>query len=111
VYDEHGGFYDHYLPPTAVEDPPTIATYGVRVPAFLVSPYVPAGSVSTQTYDHTSLLATILRRFCRQSDGQVADMGPRVKAAADVGSALTATPASFGAPDPPSRHCRADPTE
>jgi phospholipase C len=101
VYDEHGGFYDHERPPTAVEDPPTTATYGVRVPAFLVTPYVPAASVSAQPYDHTSLLATILRRFCRQADGQVPDMGPRVKVAADVGSALTATPASFGAPTPP----------
>ena len=32
TYDEHGGFYDHVLPPAAQDDSPAFRTYGVRVP-------------------------------------------------------------------------------
>lgn len=60
VYDEHGGFYDHVLPPPAV--PPdgnreeySFDQFGVRVPALLVSPWVDRVVVSTP-FDHTSLL-------------------------------------------------------
>ena len=47
VYDEHGGFYDHVPPPAAVKvsDDLPIGTYGVRVPAFVISPWVGAGTV------------------------------------------------------------------
>ena len=99
VYDEHGGFYDHVTPEPAVDDATT--TYGPRVPALLVTPYVSPQSVSKVTYDHTSLLATILRRFCRQPDGQLPDMGTRVELANDVGAALTATPTTFDPSAPP----------
>ena len=99
VYDEHGGFYDHVPPEQAVDNATT--TYGPRVPALLVTPYVSPGSVSKVTYDHTSLLATILQRFCRQPDGQLPDMGARVERANDVGSALTASPTTFDPPAPP----------
>ena len=47
TYDEHGGFYDHVPPPQAVkvsEESP-INTYGVRVPAFIISPWVRQGGV------------------------------------------------------------------
>ena len=45
VYDEHGGFYDHVPPATAARvsaDLP-ISTLGVRVPSFVVSPWVGPG--------------------------------------------------------------------
>jgi hypothetical protein len=48
TYDEHGGFYDHVPPPAAPwvsPEPEPIRTYGVRVPAFVISPWVKAGSV------------------------------------------------------------------
>jgi len=46
VYDEHGGFYDHVPPPAATRvSLESLGTYGVRVPAFLISPWVNAGSV------------------------------------------------------------------
>jgi phospholipase C len=60
VYDEHGGFYDHVVPPAAT--PPdehreewTFDRLGVRVPAILVSPFVAKG-VEKTVFDHTSLL-------------------------------------------------------
>ena len=65
VYDEHGGFFDHVPPPTSVDDDPeTFGRYGVRVPAIIVSPWVAPGSVAHDLFDHTSLIKTILLRFC-----------------------------------------------
>src|SRR5262249_17930314 len=55
TYDEHGGFYDHVRPPgtpplpqpsDAPDDDDGFHRYGVRVPTFVVSPWVPRGSVS-----------------------------------------------------------------
>jgi phospholipase C len=71
VWDEHGGFYDHAVPPSTV--PPgdvdqqsgtnwsgfTFAQLGPRVPAVIVSPLIPANLVDGRTYDHSSVLATI----------------------------------------------------
>ncbi len=64
VYDEHGGFYDHVAPPEAPDDDPkTFGRYGIRVPALVVSPWVPARSASRMLFDHTSIISTILTRF------------------------------------------------
>jgi len=55
TFDEHGGYYDHVVPPAAIPPdsiPPAtgsgpaytgFAQYGFRVPCALVSPYAPAG--------------------------------------------------------------------
>ncbi|HEY5184607.1 MAG TPA: alkaline phosphatase family protein [Actinomycetes bacterium] len=65
VYDEHGGFYDHVPPPSAVDDDPAMfGSYGVRVPAMVVSPWVEPASVTGTLLDHTSIIKTILLRFC-----------------------------------------------
>ena len=51
TYDEHGGLYDHVAPPAATspdscdQDGFTFNRYGVRVPAVLISPWIPAGTV------------------------------------------------------------------
>lgn len=73
TYDEHGGFFDHVAPPGTpdADDPspqPLITEggadhLGVRVPAFLVSPWVDAGKVITTQLEHTSIIKTILERF------------------------------------------------
>ena len=87
-YDEHGGFFDHVPPPAAVDDDPAYRQYGVRVPMLLVSPWIAAGSVSHAVYDHTSIIKTILQRFCRAADGSLPDMGARVAAASGLGAVL-----------------------
>jgi phospholipase C len=65
VYDEHGGFYDHVPPPGAPDDEPEMfGRYGVRVPAIVVSPWVEPRTVAHTVFDHTSIIKTILLRFC-----------------------------------------------
>lgn len=77
VYDEHGGLFDHVHPPITVnpdgkrwaggepsEDPPFDFTrLGVRVPAVLVSPYIPPRTIDGTLYDHASLIATARKLF------------------------------------------------
>lgn len=71
TYDEHGGFFDHVIPPKAV--PPgdkyihesynqhgfTFDQLGVRVPTVIVSPFIKRNTIDHTVYDHTSLLKTL----------------------------------------------------
>jgi phospholipase C len=94
TYDEHGGFYDHVVPPRApppdgftspTEDDRMQAAkskrnqylmaadyrfgfdrFGLRVPAILVSPRVEKGGVDSTQYSHTSILATLHELFGTQ---------------------------------------------
>jgi phospholipase C len=75
TYDEHGGFFDHVVPPATVHPGDSISEpgnnrndfdfrqLGVRVPTILVSPFVAKGTIDHTTYDHTSILATIEKMF------------------------------------------------
>src|SRR5437588_473386 len=75
TYDEHGGFYDHVPPPQTVApgdkltDPENsrfafdFTQLGVRVPAIIVSPLIPRGTIDHTVYDHTSALATLEEIF------------------------------------------------
>jgi phospholipase C len=62
--DEHGGLFDHVLPPPAVnpdgKNSPEFdfTRLGVRVPAVVASPWIAKGTVSQTVYDHTTLAAT-----------------------------------------------------
>ncbi|MCM2680239.1 alkaline phosphatase family protein [Echinimonas agarilytica] len=80
TYDEHGGFADHVSPPGAPGSShppvngvspislshPQAETYGVRVPAFVVSPHVEPGSVAHNIFDHACVFKTVLQRFAPQ---------------------------------------------
>lgn len=88
TYDEHGGLYDHVPPPAAVSpdnhfpDGFKFDRFGVRVPAVLVSPWIPAGSVirpaGETPFDHTSIIATLRQLFGIESltnrDGAAPDV-------------------------------------
>lgn len=81
LWDEHGGFYDHVEPKTAIppgdvehnRDPgPEGAGFkfdqlGVRVPAILIGPDVPQGIGSEvfpgTVFDHASVVSTVRRIF------------------------------------------------
>jgi len=90
TYDEHGGFYDHVVPPLNPPDdnPKVFASWGVRVPAVVVSPLVGRRSFSHERFDHTSIIKTILLRFARKNK-TIPDMGKRVTAAQHLGVLLT----------------------
>jgi phospholipase C len=82
VWDEHGGFYDHVAPQAAT--PPGDVEHnraqgqdgadfrfdrlGVRVPALLIGPTVPAGALGSelfpgQSFDHASVISTMRSLF------------------------------------------------
>jgi len=83
TYDEHGGCFDHMLPPGAVPPDGIVNNtagfrfdrYGVRVPAVIISPYVPPGSIIAPLpnandgikypFDHTSIIATVRELFLK----------------------------------------------
>jgi len=90
VYDEHGGFYDHVAPPE-VQDRSGYSTLGVRVPALVVGPRV-RKSVCHRTFEHTSLISTILRRFASNPDHAIAAMPERVRDAPHLGALLEDEP-------------------
>ncbi|MET1003687.1 MAG: alkaline phosphatase family protein [Acidimicrobiia bacterium] len=71
-WDEPGGTYDH-VPPGPVPPPDASAPAGecgfafdrsgYRVPAIMVSPWVESGAVYNDEYRHTSLIATLRKRW------------------------------------------------
>ncbi|HEV7482484.1 MAG TPA: alkaline phosphatase family protein [Solirubrobacterales bacterium] len=94
TYDEHGGFFDHVSPPPSPDDDPKFNRYGVRVPALIVSPFVPPRSTARDAagerilFDHTSIIKTILLRHCLDENDQIPDMGKRVSQANHLGQVL-----------------------
>ena len=90
LYDEHGGFYDHVLPPTAVPPDghslPNFAfdRFGVRVPALLVSPWIEQAILKTE-FDHTSLLKYLTDKW------GLSPLTERVARAQSFGSAIRTT--------------------
>jgi phospholipase C len=92
VYDEHGGFYDHVVPP-AVHDDSGYQTLGVRVPALIIGPRV-GQQVCHDILEHTSLISTILQRFAANPSGALASMSERVREAPHLGSVLVDEPRS-----------------
>jgi phospholipase C len=104
TYDEHGGFYDHVPPPGTAAGPPDLVNsypllhpdgkshLGPRVPTFLISPWVSAGQVCHQIFDHTAILKTILTRFrTKIPEAALPLYGPRVNASPHLGVALNMT--------------------
>jgi phospholipase C len=84
TYDENGGFFDHvppvtappgtpgeYLTVPAVPDPTAAGSpailgpigLGFRVPMFVISPFSRGGFVSSDLFDHTSILRFLETRF------------------------------------------------
>jgi phospholipase C len=76
LYDEHGGIFDHVSPPSCSPDQftaPSNSTgtgmefkfdrLGVRVPAILISPWIPKNTVVDRVFDHASIPATVSKFF------------------------------------------------
>ena len=108
TYDEHGGLYDHAVPPVAdlvqsggglvlnpgggtSSGPATPRTlmpihYGVRVPTFVVSPWSVRGKGPSILLDHCSILKTVLARFFNAEKPFLSD---RVSASHSLNGFLT----------------------
>jgi phospholipase C len=80
TYSNHGGLYDHVPPPASTPDgfvasaeqtgtgePFAFDRLGLRVPAVIVSPYIPRGTVDHTLYDHASIPATVSKLFLKGS--------------------------------------------
>lgn len=107
TFDEHGGTYDHVMPPWNAAIPDSASDpgdsgfffnrFGVRVPTILVSPYVEPGTVFRATtgpgpgtpYDHTSILATL--RDWIQIPAEKVLPSARIAAAPNLAPVLTLT--------------------
>jgi phospholipase C len=75
TWDEHGGFFEHAIPPAAVAPADTTPNaghnqygftfeqYGPRVPAVVISPWIPKNVVDHRLYDHSSIPATVEKLF------------------------------------------------
>jgi phospholipase C len=90
LYDEHGGFYDHVVPPETVPPDHHVEEYGftqlgVRVPAILVSPFVQPGVIHT-VFDHTSLLRYLIDKW------SLGPLGARAAGANSFAGVLLAAP-------------------
>jgi len=100
VYDEHGGLYDHVVPPACTPDgytasgtdtgtgePFAFDRLGIRVPAVLVSPYVARGTVvagpeatNGTSFEHACIPGTVTKTFIPNYAGL---RTPREQAAPD----------------------------
>lgn len=81
---------------TQPSNAPVKVPYGVRVPTFVVSPWVAPGKGPGITLDHCSILKTILARFCGETKPFLSD---RVHASQSFESYLTeAQPRDVGSP-------------
>jgi phospholipase C len=75
TFDEHGGYFDHVVPPRAIAPdniPPAVNggpsytgfhQYGFRVPCVVVSPWARPNYVSHQIFDHTSICALVEKKW------------------------------------------------
>lgn len=112
TYDENGGFFDHVPPttappgtpgeyvtapavpdPTIIGNPPIAGPIGLgfRVPMLIISPFSRGGLVSSDLFDHTSVLRFLETRF----GAEVPNLSAWRRAA--VGDLTTAF--NFSAPD------------
>jgi phospholipase C len=104
TFDEHGGIWDH-VPPPAAEPPDdkhpngfAFDRYGVRVPAILISPWIPEGTIlrppeNGYPFDHTSIIATLNKLF-----GPFETLTRRDAAAPDLLGCLSLDSPSNGGP-------------
>jgi phospholipase C len=115
TYDEIGGFYEHIQPGSAVNpdgqdspNPDDKATFtvpafkfdrmGLRVPAVIVSPWIPKGMVEHRNLQHTSVIKTMSDMF-----GLAGPLNKRDKSAASFADLFKKLNAPRAATDMPKK--------
>jgi len=79
THDEHGGFFDHVAPPAAVHPGDSVtdnenvhvnfdfSRLGVRVPAVVISPWIPRGVIDHLPHEHSSVVKSVAELFSLRS--------------------------------------------
>lgn len=110
TWDEHGGFYDHSVPPEAPapgDTTPgskynqygfTFERYGPRVPAIIVSPLIQRNLIDHRLYDHASIPATLEALFGLQPLTMRDAKANRLDGLVTLGTARTNAPETLPAP-------------
>ncbi len=98
TYDEHGGCYDHVIPPNNAVPPDDYVgekaefhfgfnRFGVRVPTIAISPRIQSGTVCRAKgnipFDHTTILKTVQKRW------NLPSLTKRDAAAEDIGDVVS----------------------
>jgi acid phosphatase len=84
TYDENGGFWDHVPPPSGPGWGDQWGP-GTRIPTIIVSPYAKRAHVDKTSYDTTSILKFITRRFALEPLPGVREHTGDLTAAFDFG--------------------------
>jgi phospholipase C len=92
-FDEWGGFFEHVPPSTAPDIDPALALRGFRVPCVLISPFARRAYISSNVYDHTSILRLIEWRW------GLRPLSVRDAQAANLADELDFANADLAAPD------------
>src|SRR6201997_3348986 len=118
TYDENGGFFDHvppvtappgtageYIPAAPVPDPSVQGSIngpiglGFRVPMLIISPFTRGGFISSDLFDHTSVLRFLETRF----GAEVPNLSAwRRATVGDMTSAFNFTKPDYSIPNLPS---------
>jgi phospholipase C len=113
IWDEHGGFYDHAAPPAAIapgDSTPssghnkygfTFEQYGPRVPAVVISPWIPKNLVDHRLYDHASVPATLEKLFGLNSMTARDQAANTLLSLLSLDTARTDTPTALPSPGVP----------
>ncbi|MCH9649692.1 MAG: hypothetical protein K0U98_15745, partial [Deltaproteobacteria bacterium] len=97
TFDEHGGFYDHVVPPFGVANPDGLRSIqppfdfrrlGLRVPSIVISPWI-RPQVDSTVYSHSTIPATIkelfdLPHFLTRRDATANTLIPLIESAGEL---------------------------
>jgi phospholipase C len=93
TYDEHGGFFDHVPPPTTIDADSEFRQLGFRVPSLVIGPTVRRGCAVDDVFEHSSVVATVTKRW------GFAPLNQRAAQVNDLSSCID--PRRISAPLPP----------
>lgn len=93
TYDEHGGFFDHVAPPVTTDSDEDFRRLGFRVPTIVLGPTVRRGCAIDDVLEHSSVPATVTRRY------DLTPLNERADRVTDLSVAID--PSRIGNPLPP----------
>jgi phospholipase C len=92
TFDEHGGYYDHVVPPLTTDLRGEFRQLGFRVPTIAIGPTVRQSAVVSTPLEHVSVAATLRARF------GIETLSARMDATLDISDCID--PALIATPSP-----------